>query len=53
MAKNKQNKPVRNADKIIVLKGGKIVEEGNHESLMKAGGIYARMFRKQAKGYIE
>lgn len=44
---------VRNADKIIVLKDGKIAEEGNHESLMKASGIYARMFRKQAKGYVE
>lgn len=44
---------VRNADKIIVLKNGKIAEEGNHESLIKQGGIYATMFRKQAKGYIE
>jgi len=44
---------VRNADKIIVLKDGRIVEEGNHESLMKLEGIYARMFRKQAQGYIE
>ena len=44
---------VRNADKIIVLKDGKMAEEGNHESLMKKNGIYARMFRKQAKGYIE
>ena len=44
---------VRNADKIIVLKEGKIIEEGNHESLMKKNGVYATMFRKQAKGYIE
>ncbi len=44
---------VRNADKIIVLKDGKIAEEGNHESLMGLDGIYACMFRKQAKGYIE
>jgi len=44
---------VRNADKIIVLKDGAIAEEGTHESLMKQSGIYARMFRKQAKGYIE
>ena len=44
---------VRNADKIIVLKNGKIAEEGNHESLMKKDGMYATMFRKQAKGYIE
>jgi ABC-type multidrug transport system fused ATPase/permease subunit len=44
---------VRKADKIIVLKDGQIVEEGNHNSLMKKSGIYARMFRKQAEGYIE
>lgn len=44
---------VRNADKIIVLKEGKIVEEGDHDSLIKLDGIYARMFHKQAKGYIE
>lgn len=44
---------VRNADKIIVLKDGAIAEEGTHESLMKQEGIYARMFRKQAKGYID
>ena len=44
---------VRNADKIIVLKDGAIAEEGTHKSLMEQNGIYARMFRKQAKGYIE
>ncbi len=44
---------VRNADKIIVLEKGKAVEEGSHDLLMKQGGDYARMFRIQAKGYIE
>lgn len=44
---------VKNADKIIVLQNGKITEEGNHESLMAKEGVYARMFRKQASGYIE
>ncbi len=44
---------VRNADKIIVLKDGRIAEEGTHESLMLKSGIYARMFKKQAKGYID
>ena len=42
---------VRNADKIIVLDGGKIVEEGNHECLVKKDGLYAKMFKKQAIGY--
>ncbi len=44
---------VRSADKIIVLKEGKIIEEGNHEQLMKKGGNYAGMFLKQAEGYQE
>jgi ATP-binding cassette subfamily B protein len=44
---------VRNADKIIVLKDGRIAEEGTHESLLKKAGIYARMFNKQAEGYID
>lgn len=44
---------VRNADKIIVLKEGEIGEMGSHQELMKKEGIYARMFKKQAKGYLE
>ena len=44
---------VRNADKIIVLQDGQITEEGSHISLMEKNRVYARMFRKQAKGYIE
>ena len=44
---------VKNADKIIVLQNGRISEEGNHETFMKKDGVYARMFRKQASGYVE
>jgi ABC-type multidrug transport system fused ATPase/permease subunit len=44
---------VRNADKIIVLENGRISEEGTHQSLMTKNGTYARMFKKQAKGYID
>ncbi|MCB0662048.1 MAG: ABC transporter ATP-binding protein, partial [Saprospiraceae bacterium] len=36
-------------DKIIVLEDGKIVEEGNHESLLKNGGYYADLFERQSK----
>ncbi|MFA6004883.1 MAG: ABC transporter ATP-binding protein [Patescibacteria group bacterium] len=42
---------VRNADRILVLDEGKIVEEGNHEVLMKKKGLYAELFNIQAQGY--
>ena len=48
---------VRNVDRIIVLDHGKIVEEGNHESLMRRNGYYARLyntyFRHQSYQFIE
>ncbi len=42
---------VRNADRILVLDEGKIVEEGNHRKLMKENGLYAELFNIQAQGY--
>lgn len=36
------------ADKIIVLDRGRIVEEGNHESLKSAGGIYQKIYETQS-----
>ena len=39
------------ADRILVLDKGTIVEEGTHEKLMKAGGLYSEMFTKQSSGY--
>jgi ABC-type multidrug transport system fused ATPase/permease subunit len=38
---------VRNADKIVVIKGGQIVEEDNHEELMALDGVYAEMYNRQ------
>ena len=38
---------VRNADLILVMKGGNIVEQGTHESLLAAGGAYAEIYRSQ------
>jgi ATP-binding cassette subfamily B protein len=42
---------VHMADKILVLKEGRLVEEGNHDSLMALGGEYAHMFNLQAEHY--
>jgi ATP-binding cassette, subfamily B, bacterial len=42
---------VRNATKIIVLDEGRLVEQGDHAALIADGGLYARLFSLQAKGY--
>lgn len=42
---------VRNADRIVVIDKGEIVEEGSHEILMSKKGEYFNMFNKQAVGY--
>src|SRR5665213_307424 len=39
---------VRMADRIVVLSNGRLIEEGNHEQLMRAGGLYATLFEMQA-----
>lgn len=38
---------VQNADTILVVQHGDIVEQGNHEQLMQQGGVYAGMYRSQ------
>ncbi|ERJ59483.1 ABC transporter ATP-binding protein [Sphingobacterium paucimobilis] len=38
---------IKNADHIIVLDNGKIIEEGNHRSLLAANGEYAELYEKQ------
>ncbi len=48
---------VRNADRIIVLQKGRIIESGSHRSLLQQGGHYAELydtyFRHQSLAYIE
>jgi ATP-binding cassette subfamily B protein len=39
------------ADHIVVLSGGRIVERGSHDELMKTSGHYAHLFSLQAAGY--
>ncbi len=38
---------VRNADRILALDGGRIVEEGSHDELMALGGLYADLYSRQ------
>jgi len=42
---------VRMADQIVVIRDGRIIEHGNHESLMQLNGHYAHLFSLQARGY--
>jgi ATP-binding cassette subfamily B protein len=39
---------IRNSDKIIVMKNGDIVEEGNHSSLMKSDSYYSYLIKQNA-----
>ena len=39
------------SDRIIVLDGGRIAEDGSHAELMKKGGVYSEMFTLQASSY--
>lgn len=41
---------VQRADRLMVLDGGRIVEEGTHAELLRAGGIYSRLFQMQFRG---
>ena len=38
---------IREADIILVMKDGNIIEQGNHDSLLKLGGFYAELYRSQ------
>lgn len=44
---------LREMDRIIVLQSGKIMEDGTHDSLTKAGGTYARLWEHQAGGFLQ
>ena len=44
---------VQDADQILVMDGGRVVEQGNHESLIAKNGIYREIYDSQTKGKEE
>lgn len=40
-------KTILNADQIIVLKDGQVIEQGNHQELLRLGGFYAELYHNQ------
>ncbi len=44
---------VASLDRIVVLSGGKIVEDGTHAELSRAGGEYERLWDRQTGGFLE
>jgi ATP-binding cassette, subfamily B, bacterial len=42
---------VRRADRIVVIEGGRLEEQGSHDDLLAMGGTYATMFRTQAASF--
>ncbi|WP_369936801.1 ABC transporter ATP-binding protein [Plantactinospora sp. BB1] len=44
---------VRHADRIYVMRDGRLIEQGDHDQLVEAGGLYRELFDLQASGYTE
>ena len=44
---------IQKMDRIVVLDNGKIIEEGTHASLLRAKGLYAKLWAHQSGGFIE
>jgi ATP-binding cassette subfamily B protein len=42
---------IRDADQVLVIDGGRIVERGTHDELIAMGGVYQRLYTSQFKGY--
>ena len=43
---------IKHMDRILVFEGGKVVEEGSHDTLIVQGGIYASLWSQQSGGFI-
>lgn len=44
---------LRNMDRIVVMKQGKVIEEGSHQSLLRKKGEYARLWNLQSGGFLQ
>jgi ABC-type multidrug transport system fused ATPase/permease subunit len=44
---------IRRADKVVVMVGGRVVEEGRHDDLMAKGGLYRDMVEHQSLGLVD
>jgi ATP-binding cassette subfamily B protein len=44
---------IQKMDRIVVLEKGKIVEQGSHKELLRAGGTYAKLWAHQSGGFME
>ena len=42
---------IRNADKILVVEDGRVIEQGKHEELMARGGAYCKLYNSQFESY--
>ena len=38
---------IKNADRILVIDGGKVIESGTHDDLLKSAGLYKELWTKQ------
>jgi ATP-binding cassette, subfamily B, multidrug efflux pump len=39
-------------DRLVVMDGGRIVEQGDHKGLLAQGGLYARLWAHQSGGFL-
>ena len=43
---------LRSMDRLVIIEGGEIVEDGSHDELIARGGVYARLWNSQVSGFI-
>jgi len=43
---------IASMDRLIVLEGGELIEQGTHDELVKAGDLYASLWARQSGGFI-